>query len=103
MSKVTVAATQMSCTWNVEGNIGRAEEMIRDAASRGAGIVLIQELFETPYFCIDQDIRHLDLARPFEGHPTLARMSNLAAELKVVLPISFFEKKGERRGGITLP
>ena len=92
MKNVTLAATQMACSWEIEANIERAEALIREAAGQGANIVLIQELFETPYFCIDQDTRHLDLAKPFEGHPTLARMSRLAAELAVVLPVSFFER-----------
>jgi N-carbamoylputrescine amidase len=92
MKEVTLAATQMACSWEIETNIEQAEALIREAAGLGANVVLIQELYETPYFCIDQDTRHLDLAKPFDGHPTLARMCKLAAELAVVLPISFFER-----------
>jgi N-carbamoylputrescine amidase len=92
MQKVTLAATQMACTWDLDGNVARAEDLVREAAEQGAQVVLIQELFETPYFCIDQDLGHLDLAKSARNHPTLARMSRLAAELEVVLPISFFEK-----------
>jgi N-carbamoylputrescine amidase len=94
MRPVTVAATQMACDWNRAANIERAEALIREAAGRGAQIVLIQELFETPYFCKDQDPAHLELAQPFEGNPMLARMQRLAAELEVVLPLSFFERAG---------
>ena len=57
MSKVTVAATQMACSWDREANVARAEKLIREAARRGANIVLIQELFETPYFCKDHSAR----------------------------------------------
>ena len=59
MSKfVTVAATQMACEWDIPGNVDRAETIIRGAAGQGAQIILIQELFETPYFCIEQDHKH---------------------------------------------
>ena len=92
MTKLTVAATQMACSWNIEANIGRAEEMVREAAGKGANIVLLQELFETPYFCPDQKQEHFALAQPFEGNPLIGRFARLAAELGVVLPVSFFER-----------
>ena len=92
MSEITVAATQMTCSDNVSENIDKAESLIRDAASKGAQIILIQELFESKYFCMDQKEELFDLSKPFENHPTIERMSKLAKELKVVLPISFFEK-----------
>ncbi len=92
MTEVTVAATQMACTWDREGNIENAVELVREAAGRGAQIVLLQELFETPYFCKDRSQAHFGLARPAADHPLLARMSDLAAELGVVLPVSFFER-----------
>lgn len=91
MSKVVLAATQMACSWNIEENVSTAEKLIRGAAEQGAQIILIQELFETPYFPIDQDARHLKLARPVANHPTVTRMAQLARELRVVLPVSFFE------------
>ncbi|MDT8388468.1 MAG: N-carbamoylputrescine amidase [Thiogranum sp.] len=91
---VIVAATQMACDWNLEANVNRAEGLVRDAAQQGAQIILLQELFETPYFCKDQKPEHFDLARPADNHPLLDRMSRLAAELEVVLPISFFERAG---------
>lgn len=92
MAKVTVAATQMACTWDREANVRKAETLVREAAGRGAQIVLIQELFETPYFCAEQRQEHFALARPVEDHPLLKSMSELAAELEVVLPVSFFER-----------
>ena len=91
MRKVVLSATQMSCSWNLDENVNKAEKLIREAAKQGANIVLIQELFETPYFPIDQDNRHLGLARPVDNHPTITRMAQLARELSVVLPVSFFE------------
>ncbi len=92
MNQITLAGTQMSCSWNKEENIAKAESMIRSAAADGANIVLIQELFETPYFCIEQNQEHFELASPFQNHPTINHFSNLAKELKVVIPISFFER-----------
>ena len=94
MSEVTVAATQMACSWDTKANVDRAEAMIREAADRGAQIVLIQELFETPYFCIEQEFKHLDLARSVDDSPLIRRIAALARELEVVLPVSWFERAG---------
>ena len=92
MSRISVAATQMACSWDIAANLSRAEMMAREAASRGAQIIVMQELFATPYFCKDQTQRHFELAQPVDGHPVLARFSALAKELAVVLPISLFER-----------
>jgi N-carbamoylputrescine amidase len=94
MREVTVAATQMACSWDLDANVARAMELVREAASRGANIILIQELFETPYFPVEEREEHFALAKPLEGHPTIAKMSALARELEVVLPVSFFERAG---------
>jgi N-carbamoylputrescine amidase len=91
MATVTVAATQFACSPNSAQNVDRAEALVRQAAKRGARIIQLQELFETPYFCKDQLAELFDLAQPAEDHPTIARMQDLARELEVVLPISFFE------------
>jgi len=92
MREVTVAATQMACGPDRDTNLAAAERLVRQAAGQGAGIVLLQELFESVYFCKEQLPEHFALAFPYEGNPLLARMSRLAAELGVVLPISFFER-----------
>jgi N-carbamoylputrescine amidase len=92
MREITVAATQMACSWDREANVAQAESLIREAAGQGAQIVLIQELFETPYFCCDQKDSYFALAQPADDNPLLQRMATLAAELKVVLPVSFFER-----------
>ena len=94
MRNVTVAATQMACTWDTEANVERATGLVREAASSGANVILIQELFETPYFPPDEKQELFALAKPFEGHPTIKKMAALAEELKVVLPVSFFERAG---------
>ncbi len=94
MRTLKVATTQMPCSWDIEGNIKRAEQLVREAASQGAQVVLLQELFETPYFCIEQNHAHLELARSLENSVVVQRMQALAKELGVVLPVSFFERSG---------
>jgi N-carbamoylputrescine amidase len=91
---VTVAATQFACSWDLPENLARAEALVRAAHARGAQVILLQELFATPYFCIEQDARHLRLAQSLDDSPLLRRFGALAAELSVVLPISFFERAG---------
>ena len=92
MREVIVAATQMACSNDTETNVSNAEKLVRQAASKGAQIILIQELFESQYFCMDQKEELFELSKPFENHPTIKKFSELAKELKVVLPVSFFEK-----------
>src|SRR5882672_10216630 len=91
---VTVAATQFSCSWDASANIAKAEAAVREAAKRGAQVILLPELFETPYFCIEQDVRHLSLAQPLEQSRAVQRFQAVARELEIVLPISFFERAG---------
>jgi len=93
MRQVTVAATQFSCSWDRDANVAKAESMVRRAHGDGAQIILLQELFETPYFCKDQKAELFALAHPVAGHPVLTRMARLARELSVVLPVSFFERE----------
>ncbi len=90
--KIKVAATQMSCSWEIEENISKAKILIDKAAKKGANIILLQELFQTPYFCIQYDEEIFKLAKPFENNPLINKMSDVAKKHKVVLPISFFEK-----------
>ena len=94
MKTVTIAALQRSWSENMEENVQRAEDWIRIAAAKGAHLILLPELFESPYFCKEQRPVHFDRAHPVTNHPTLIRMQQLARELAVVLPISFFEKAG---------
>jgi N-carbamoylputrescine amidase len=91
---VSVAAIQMQCGWDARANIERAEQLVRRAAAAGAQIILLPELFETPYFCIEQDARHLQLAHPLAENPAVRHFAAVAGELGVVLPISFFERAG---------
>jgi N-carbamoylputrescine amidase len=90
--KITVAATQMACGSDRSANIANAEKLIREAAGRGANLVLIQELFESPYFCKDHLAKHFELATTIEENPAIRRLSKVAKELSVVLPLSIFER-----------
>ena len=90
--KIKVAATQMKCDWNIENNLQKAISLIEKASEQGANIILLQELFQTPYFCIQYDEEIFKLAQPFEKNALLIKMSKVAKKHKVVLPISFFEK-----------
>ncbi len=89
---VTFAATQFACSTDAAANLASAERAVREAAARGGQVILLQELFETPYFCKDHDPGHFALARPIEGSPVVARFQALARELQVVLPLSVFER-----------
>jgi N-carbamoylputrescine amidase len=91
---ITVAAIQCRLGVNRSENVERVVSWIREAARRGANIVLPCELFEVPYFCFEERERWFEEARPFEGNETIATMSALARDLGVVIPVSFFEKAG---------
>ena len=77
MATVTLAAAQFSCTWDKAANVAKAKNAVREAAAKGANIVLLPELFETPYFCQDQSAEHFALARPFENNPLIAEFAAL--------------------------
>ena len=93
MRKATAAAIQMSCDLSVEKNLEKAEKMIRQAAEKGAQVILLPELFERPYFCQEKRYDYYDYALPVEENPAVAMGKRLAEELDVVLPISFYERE----------
>ena len=95
MRQVTVAATQMACSWDRDANIACAEKLVRQAAGQGAQIILIQELFESPYFCQDQVYDYLNLATPLDENPAVRHFAPVAKELGVVLPVSVYERAGQ--------
>ena len=94
MRTVTVATTQMACGWDKQQNIDTATELVTKAAKAGANIVLLQELFETPYFCQVHDFDYFKLATSFADNAAINHFKALAKELDIVLPISFYEKSG---------
>lgn len=94
MRTVTVAATQMTCGWDIQQNIAAATDLVTKAANAGANIILLQELFETPYFCQVHDFDYFKLASSVEDNAAITHFKKLAKALEVVLPISFYEKSG---------
>lgn len=92
MRKITAAAVQMRCAAAPEENLKKAESFIRQAAARGAQLILLPELFERPYFCQQRRYDFYDYALPADENPAVQMGIRLARELDVVLPISFFER-----------
>ena len=93
MRNVTVAAVQMRCEKSVEANISHAEELVRQAAEKGADIILLPELFERPYFCQERRYEYYEYAQTVEENPAVRHFGRVAAELGVVIPVSFYEKE----------
>src|SRR3569623_94700 len=94
MSALTVAALQLAFSDAVEEIIAAVSELVREAAAKGAKLILPPELFEGHYFCRTQDAAHFGRALPADAHPAVAAMRDLAAELGVWIPTSFFEAEG---------
>jgi N-carbamoylputrescine amidase len=102
MGNLTVAITQMASENDWKKNCDKAEKLVRDAARQGAQLILLQELFDGDYFCIEQHTRFFKNAHEIEHHPTVARFAALAKELSVVLPISVFERAGQAHYNTTV-
>ena len=92
MRNVTVAAVQMKCSTDVNENIKKAEDMVREAAGKGANIILLPELFERQYFCQERRYEYYDFAQPVEENNAVNHFKNVAKELGVVIPVSFYER-----------
>ena len=96
MPQTMVAAVQMSCSANPAENIAHAEELVRQAASQGAQIILLPELFEQPYFCQERRYDYYAYATPLAENPAVQRFSQVCRELEIVVPVSFYEADGTR-------
>lgn len=96
MRKVKVAALQFSCSKDVQENINKAEKMVREAADNGANIILLPELFERQYFCQEKRYDYYDYALPLEKNPAVNRFKEVAKELGIVIPVSFYERDIDR-------
>ena len=94
MRKVTVGSIQMAMSWNKEETLAKAEKLVREAAKKGAQIILLPELFETPYFCQEKNYDHYQLATTLQDNSAILRFKPIAKELDIVLPISFYEIDG---------
>ena len=92
MRNVKIAAIQMQCSTNLQTNLEKAEKMVRQAAGDGAQIILLPELFERQYFCQERNYDYYLYARSLEEDEAVNHFKKVAAELEVVLPISFYEK-----------
>ena len=97
MRNLSVAVTQMACGANRSANIATAAGLVAKAASRGAQVVVLQELFETPYFCIEVDKRYHAEALALTENPAIAIMQELARKHDVVIPVSVYERHGNKR------
>ena len=91
---LSLAAIQMSMSNAREDNVATADRLVRQAASGGARIILIPELFEGEYFCKEQEARHHQRATTIKDNPTIQHFQKVAAELNVVLPLSVYELSG---------
>ncbi|WP_027203618.1 N-carbamoylputrescine amidase [Butyrivibrio fibrisolvens] len=92
MRKVTIATCQMQMTSDVNENIAKADKLVREAARKGANMVLLPELFERPYFCQERRYDYYEYATPLSDNPAVNHFKKVAAELGIVMPISFYEK-----------
>ena len=91
---LSLAALQASFGEDMEANIARVAGLVREAAGRGAQVILPSELFQAPYFCVSQEERWFATAYPWREHPCVTALAPLAAELGVVIPVSIFERDG---------
>ena len=96
MRNIKIAALQFSCCSQVQENIDKAETMVREAASNGANLILLPELFERPYFCQEKRYDYYDYALPLTENPAVRRFQAVAGELGVVIPVSFYERDVQR-------
>lgn len=94
MRNITIAAIQMACGQNRMENIKKADHMAHTAAERGANLILLPELFETPYFCQERKYSHYQYALPLQENLAVQTLRKTAEECHVVIPVSFYEKAG---------
>ncbi|MBD3771809.1 MAG: hypothetical protein IE925_16915 [Rhodobacterales bacterium] len=91
---ITLAGIQFTPSDDMQANIDRVAGFVREAAAQGADVVLPPELFCGYYFCKTQEEHHFERALPWPVHPAVVQLSELAAELGVVIPVSIYEKDG---------
>lgn len=91
---VRVASVQLALSWDLDANFANVCNAVAEAASLGANVVLLQELFATPYFCKAQVADYFRLAQEKDDSPLIKAMSELARQYNVVIPVSYFEKSG---------
>ena len=92
--KVTFAAVQLAISWDLDKNLDKIRQSVKEASDNGANVVVLQELFAAPYFCKKQEAKYFELAQTLDSSPLISTMSAIAKEFNVVLPVSYFEKSG---------
>ncbi len=92
MRNITIATCQMQMSSDVNENIAKADKLVREAAEKGANVILLPELFERPYFCQERRYDYYEYATPLESNPAVNHFKEVAKELGVAMPISFYEK-----------
>jgi N-carbamoylputrescine amidase len=98
MTKRTIAVAGLQAAYgpDMKANIAKTETLVREAAKRGAQVILPSELFQSIYFPTQQNPKWFEIAQPAREHPSVLALQKLAKELQVVIPISFFERDGPR-------
>ena len=96
MRKITVSAVQMQCSRDAAENIANAERLVRQAAAEGANVILLPELFERQYFCQERRYDYYAFAKPVQENDAVKHFSGVARELSAVIPVSFYERDGNR-------
>src|SRR6476660_10616290 len=91
---LSISSLQTSYGEDMQANIAKPLDLVRQHASKGAQVILPSELFQGPYFCVAQQERWFATAHPWREHPCVTALAPLAQELGVVLPISIFEREG---------
>lgn len=91
---ISVAAIQTSYGADMQANIDKTIDLIRQAASRGAQVILPSELFQGPYFCVSQEEHWFATAHPWREHPAVVQLQPVAKDLGVAIPVSIFEREG---------
>ncbi len=92
MKKVKIACVQMRCADKREENLEKAAKYVTDAARQGAGIILLPELFERPYFCQERNYDYYSFAEPVNENAAVKKFLELSKKLNVVIPVSFYER-----------
>ena len=93
---IKIGTSQFSCIKdNVKENINKSLDLASKAVSQKVNVFLLQELFQTQYFCSTQNSKFFDLAISFPDNEIFEVFSNFCKHNKIVIPISFFEKYGQ--------
>ena len=95
---ISVAALQTSYGTDLQANIDKTIDLVREAASKGAQVILPSELFQGPYFCVTQEEDWFATAHPWREHPCVTALAPVAKDLGVAIPVSIFERDGLERG-----